>query len=59
MNEYVEILWGFLKLLWPRLPRRARTYRVFLSHDVDEVSLLGQRAAGVVRAMGSDILNRR
>jgi hypothetical protein len=34
-NEYAELLWSRLIAVWPRLPRRKRTYALLLSHDVD------------------------
>lgn len=35
VNEYVEIFWRCLKLLWPGLTRQPRQFRVRVSHDVD------------------------
>ncbi len=35
VDEYVEILWACMKLLWPGIQRKQYSYRVFLSHDVD------------------------
>lgn len=36
INEYVEVLWTFMLLLWPRLSRRHRHFQTYVSHDVDE-----------------------
>lgn len=36
VNEYIEILWNCMLLLWPRLERRHRTFQIYVSHDVDE-----------------------
>jgi len=35
VNEYVELLWGLMKYLWPNLIRKPRCFRTLLSHDVD------------------------
>ncbi|EYB68146.1 hypothetical protein DEIPH_ctg026orf0050 [Deinococcus phoenicis] len=35
VNEYLDLLWGCLRHLWPGLRRRPRTRRLLLSHDVD------------------------
>lgn len=59
VNEYVEVLWQMLKLLWPRLQRKLRNYRVLLSHDIDVVSVLGLNWPTVVRSLGADLLLRR
>src|ERR1019366_3301898 len=59
VNEYLEILWHSLLHLWPKLVRAPRSYRVLLSHDVDEVSLLGSGWRSVVRSIGADLLVRR
>ncbi len=36
VDEYVEILWTCLTVLWPGLQRRPRAFRVYTSCDVDE-----------------------
>jgi len=36
VNEYVELLWGLIKYLWPDLKRKPRSFRTLLSHDVDD-----------------------
>ena len=37
IDEYVEVIWSVMKILWPRLQRRKNLYQVNLSHDVDSV----------------------
>ena len=37
VNEYIEILWVCLVLLFPTIKRRPRHYRVLVSHDVDRI----------------------
>lgn len=36
VNEYIEILWTYLLVLWPRLTRRHHHFQTYVSHDVDE-----------------------
>lgn len=35
VNEYLEILWNCMKVLWPGLERKNRYFRIFPTHDVD------------------------
>ena len=35
VNEYTELLWAAIKILWPEIERKPRTYRVIPTHDVD------------------------
>src|SRR5215813_3019169 len=59
VNEYVEILWECLQRLWGGLVRRQRSFRVILSHDVDQPFLLRKRSAfQVVKTMVGDGLKR-
>jgi hypothetical protein len=44
VNEYVEILWQCLYRLWSGLVRRQRSFRLILSHDVDQPFLLRKRS---------------
>jgi peptidoglycan/xylan/chitin deacetylase (PgdA/CDA1 family) len=54
INEYLELLWSYLKTLWPTLQRKPRQFKTYLSHDVDEpfrfafsgVRRLAKRCAG-------------
>jgi hypothetical protein len=60
VDAYVEVLWGALQSLWPRLQRRARSYAVALTHDVDDpIASLGRTPAQLVRQLGADALVRR
>jgi len=36
INEYIEILWGCIFYLWPQLKRKKRSFRQFISCDVDK-----------------------
>jgi hypothetical protein len=57
---YVELLWAALHRLWPRLARRPRTYRVLLTHDVDDpLSTVGRTAPRLARQLVGDVVSRR
>ena len=58
VNEWVEVLWAALHLVWPNLRRAIAHYEVYLSHDVDEVSLLGRPPRTVLRTIGADLILR-
>lgn len=60
VNEYVEVLWGALRHLWPNLQRRQRRYEVRLSHDVDwPLATRGLPLSYLLRATAGDIAVRR
>jgi len=60
VNEYVEILWACMQILWPGLTRKKRNYRLVLSHDVDEIfAVVGKPLKQVFRRIGGDIIVRR
>ena len=40
VDEYVEVLWACLHVLWPGLSRRPRAFRQNLTHDVDQLRLV-------------------
>ena len=58
VNEYTEILWQALALLWPGLSRKKRSYRALISHDVDVVSVLGSSLPHVAKSLAADLLKR-
>jgi len=59
IDEYVEILWAVLKLLWPGLERKKREFAMCVSHDADFPSRYGFLSIPqTIRAMGGDILMR-
>jgi len=60
VNEYVELLWVFIKRLWPELERKHREFRLLVSHDVDEPLTDAFRPAHLMlkRAAG-DIVRRK
>ena len=60
VNEYLEILWWFIKKLWPGLERKKRSYRVCLSHDVDwPLSVAGNNPLRVLKTAAGDVLKRK
>jgi hypothetical protein len=60
VDVYVERLWEALAARWPRLERPRRSYRVALTHDVDDpLALLGRSRPELVRQLGADVLVRR
>lgn len=60
-DEYVEILWLAMKRLWPGLRRRkAHTYQVGVSHDVDwPFEAYGRPWPAVMRSVAGDVIKRR
>jgi hypothetical protein len=59
VNDYADVLWWALKRCWPALVRKTRNYRVFLTHDIDDVSTLGRSAPVILRSLGADLILRR
>lgn len=60
VDEYLEILWEVMRLVWPDLVRKPTQFRVLPSHDVDEPSrdaFRGVRA--VAKESVGDLLKRR
>lgn len=59
VDEYVELLWLVLYMLWPQLQRKHRAFRVRVSHDVDRPSRYQYGSTyRFLRALGGDILKR-
>jgi peptidoglycan/xylan/chitin deacetylase (PgdA/CDA1 family) len=59
-NEYLEILWASLQRLWPGLQRRARSYGVDLSCDIDvPFSAVGRPWKKMALSLGADLIKRR
>jgi hypothetical protein len=60
INEYLEILWGALKQIWPGLSRKKRSFRLIASHDVDiPFAFLFQPLWKLLLKMGSDISRQK
>ena len=59
VDEYVEILWHCIKRLWPGAKRRNESFRMMVTHDVDEPFRYALRPAWkVLRTFGGDLLRR-
>jgi hypothetical protein len=60
VDAYVELMWSALRRLWPRLERRRRSFRLALTHDVDDpLASLGRTAPRLARQLAADALVRR
>lgn len=60
VNEYLEVLWAVMQRLWGFLQRRAYTYRVVPTHDVDWPAVGYRVPWGVVlRGVLGDVFKRR
>ncbi len=59
-DEYVDVLWAAMHSLWPELTRRPSTFRLRLTHDVDQPwASWGQPPGSVARSVAGDLLRRR
>ena len=57
INEYIEILWACLKMLWPGLQRKSRRFQAYISHDVDiPFAFAFSGLSGLIKSFGRDIL---
>ena len=60
VDRYVDVLWAALARLWPQLERPVRSYRVMLTHDVDDpLASLGRTAKQLALQLGADAVVRR
>ena len=60
VDAYVELLWGALRRLWPGLERRPRSFRLALTHDVDDhLASMGRTPRRLARQLAADALVRR
>lgn len=59
ISEYVELLWTALAHVWPRLERRARSFRVVPTHDVDWPLCMRKPSTAVARDVLGDVVRRR
>jgi len=58
VNEYAEMLWGMLRALGYKGPRRQKKFEPVLTHDVDNLYRC-TNLRRLVRQMAGDILKRR
>jgi hypothetical protein len=60
VNEYLELLWACLQVLWPRLERAPRSFKVVLGHDVDVPLIAGGMTWWeTLRGASGDLFKRR
>ena len=60
VDEYVDLLFGAMRILWPGVERRTTEFRLRLTHDIDRpFSVTGQPAWRVARSVGADLVRRR
>ena len=60
VDEYVDLLFGAMRILWPGLGRRSTEFRLRLTHDIDRpFSVTGQPAWRIARTLGADLGRRR
>jgi len=60
VNEYLEILWTYMKSLWPRLRRKERTFQMRVTCDVDHPYQDGLRnPMRQIRTIGADLIRRK
>lgn len=60
VNEYVEVLWSAMQQLWPGLERKKRSFKVQVSHDVDDPFLyLDKPLAKCIRLYGGEVFRRK
>ena len=60
INEYLEILWFYLKRLWPGITRKKRLFRIFPTHDVDiPYDYLLRPFWKIVLRVGADLFRRK
>lgn len=59
VDEYIEVLWFYMKKLWPSLERKALKPNYFVSCDVDFIQDRGVRFPGIINRLGGDLIKRK
>ncbi len=60
VNEYLELLFSFLKFMSPKLERKPMIFKIFPTHDVDvPFEELNVPLIKIIRNMGGDFLKRK
>lgn len=59
VDEYVRLLGGLLRVLWPGLEPRGTGYRIWLTHDIDRANTLPDSMVEVGRRVLGDIALRK
>ena len=59
-DEYADLLFSAMRVVWPPIPRRMTPFRLRLTHDVDRpFAALGQPAWRIARSVAADVVLRR
>ena len=59
VDEYVDLLWKAIRLLWPNLERKVRAFRILLTHDIDQPwAAWGRPMRVVARGIAGDLVRR-
>ena len=56
VNEYLELLWSAMQLLWPQLERKPRQYRLWSTYDVDLPTAVAWRPLGAVISSAAAVM---
>lgn len=59
VNEYIELLWFYMKKLWPSLERKNHEFRIDPTHDVDNPFLSYLSFGRLLRSIGVDFVKRK
>jgi len=60
INEYLELLWFCISVMWPGIKRKKREFQLHLTHDVDlPLGIANRKFTSVIRSAGADVLIRR
>ena len=60
IDEYVEILWNCLQLLWPSLQRKEKISRTYISCDVDQpFDCTVENFSQMIRTCIADVIKRK
>lgn len=60
VNCYIELLWFLMQQLWHDLKRKGRSFRILLSHDVDNPLIYAwQNWRTTLRSLMGDLVKRR
>lgn len=59
IDEYIEILWGAMKNLWPRLNRKISTPKTIVSCDLDIPFIYSRKALVIIRKLLGDLIKKK
>ena len=59
-NEYIELLWDCISIIWPKAKRKERIFRLLPSHDIDFPSFYGTKSnKQILQNCLGDIVRRK